>query len=315
MHKIVLSFTISLSALSLNAQIPGISATAAYDDFNSVSDYKTQTNDKAWDEVQNAPSQTSFAYRGIFWPNTNNYSRTRNGDGKITYKVTQAQAEWSALAISFGSYSNTTANKTPYTIDLSNNANLSFTIKNAGDIRFLRVYVEVYDVKDTALTYMSGARQSDFYTWFLGFVEGNSIPLENNTLKNYSIDLKTAVVGEGEFNSTVSTLGNSKFDYSKVKNVKIIIVQHENTGFDGNYQPLALVDYPVEISNFRLGDVSSVITNIEKEETESEGSEVVSVYDSMGQFVATGKMNSLGLEYGKLYIIKSGNKSRKIVMN
>jgi hypothetical protein len=43
--------------------------------------------------------------------------------------------------------------------------------------------------------------------------------------------------------------------------------------------------------------------------------EVVSVYNIMGAFVATGKLAELNLEAGKLYVVKSGNTTRKIVMN
>ncbi len=43
--------------------------------------------------------------------------------------------------------------------------------------------------------------------------------------------------------------------------------------------------------------------------------EVVSVYNIMGAFVATGKLADLNLEAGKLYVVKAGNTTRKIVMN
>ncbi len=48
--------------------------------------------------------------------------------------------------------------------------------------------------------------------------------------------------------------------------------------------------------------------------TSSSSEETVSAYDMLGNFVGTGKIKELGLESGKVYIVKSASQTRKIVM-
>ena len=67
------------------------------------------------------------------------------------------------------------------------------------------------------------------------------------------------------------------------------------------------------LDNLVLADAS--VLGVQDNFITSNKNEVVSVYDIMGKFVATGKLAELNLESGKLYVVKSGNTSRKIVMN
>lgn len=316
MNKTLISTAFSLGiTFFASAQIPGLNSTSAYDDFISVNNYGSFTNDLAWDEISNDPLKDSKAFKGIIWANTPSASGTRAGNGKIEYTINQVQGGWQPLVIYFGTYASISNEKAFYTLDLSRDANFSFAIKNVGNIEKLRVIVQVVDINDTYLSYRSGAQQDDFYYWFLGLDQGQSSAIQKNILTNYSVDLKTAIVGLGNSKEIISPTGNSTFDFTKVKMVLITIVQEANAGDAGNWQPLALVNYPVEISNFRLGDVSNIVTEIDSNEMDYNNKEEVSVYDAMGRFIGTGNLNSLGLEYGKLYMVKSGDKTRRIIIN
>lgn len=72
-----------------------------------------------------------------------------------------------------------------------------------------------------------------------------------------------------------------------------------------------LTDFMFSLTEFNLGNIA---VGLSDEEAFSNNA-LVSVYDMMGSFVATGKLKELGLESGKLYIVRSGNKSKKIIMN
>lgn len=65
--------------------------------------------------------------------------------------------------------------------------------------------------------------------------------------------------------------------------------------------------------NLILSD-KDIITTLD-ETTQLSNNENVSVFDSMGRFVANGKYNDLHLESGKIYLVRSGNKARKLIIN
>ena len=199
---------------------------------------------------------------------------------------------------------------------MSQNAVLSFSFKNAGT-KVVRLSVQVQDIDDTSLVYLKGAVQADYYNWNIGFVQGNAKPaVAPGTTVDFSYDLKDAVVGlPGNI-----VAPNAKFDYSKVKAVLLTVV--DDTPVDPNnvvpakrdYRPKAIKDYPVEFSNFKLGDVMTITSINNEQVTSSSSEEIVSAYDMLGNFVGTGKIKELGLESGKVYIVKSSSQTRKIVM-
>lgn len=57
-----------------------------------------------------------------------------------------------------------------------------------------------------------------------------------------------------------------------------------------------------------------VLTGLD-ETIQISNNEDVSVFDSIGRFISSGKLNELNLESNKLYIVKSGNKARKVIIN
>jgi hypothetical protein len=320
MKKTILSLALVASALFASGQaIPGLSATAAYDDFATTDSYGMETEDTKWDDVTKAPVVGEKAFKGIVWGTKAGVaSSTRLGDGKISYAITQDTGAYEPFVVLFGSYADGASEKF-YSLDLSNDANLSFSIKNAGT-KTVRVSVQVRDVDNNTLVYRSGAAtaiQDDSWQYQLGFVQGETTPLAPSATGNFTYDLKTAIVGSGPNSTTISP--SIAFNYAKVTMVLITVVNHANTNAPSpnpryNYAPFAITDYPIEISDFKLGDVST-ITSVEDNFLAANNNQVVSVYDMMGKFVATGKLKELGLESGKLYVVKSGNKSRKIVMN
>jgi hypothetical protein len=100
------------------------------------------------------------------------------------------------------------------------------------------------------------------------------------------------------------------FDASKVAGFAITLLQAEQIAGDCHFNT-ALTDLSFSITEFNLGNIAVGLT----EDELFNANNTVSVYDMMGSFIATGKLKELNLTSGKLYIVKSGNKSKKIIMN
>lgn len=100
------------------------------------------------------------------------------------------------------------------------------------------------------------------------------------------------------------------FDATKVAGFAITLLQAEQVAGDC-YFNTTLTDLTFALTEFNLGNIAVGLTEDELFNTNN----TVSVYDMMGSFVATGKLKELNLTSGKLYIVKSGNKSKKIIMN
>jgi hypothetical protein len=100
------------------------------------------------------------------------------------------------------------------------------------------------------------------------------------------------------------------FDATKVAGFALTFLQNQQLAGDC-YFKTTLTDLMFSLTEFSLGNTTVGILD----EFITDNNNVVSVYDMMGALVATGKLKELNLVSGKLYIVKSGNKSRKIVMN
>ena len=114
----------------------------------------------------------------------------------------------------------------------------------------------------------------------------------------------------GDQNIKGASAPKTNFDASKVAGFALTFLQNEQLASDC-YFKTALNDLTFSITEFKLGTVTVGLSDEELFNSNA----VVSVYDIMGSFVGTGKVQELGLESGKLYVVKAGNKSRKIVMN
>jgi len=325
MKKLLLSFACASSIGFASAQsVAGLNEKAVYDDFldanpittDVIDQYGYVSTETGWDVVAGAPTPGTFASTGIYWTESDGKNlpfvaaKSRLGDGKIKYTITQGQGKYEPFLVVLGSYAKNGTTESNFTIDLSANAMLTFKVKNAGTKR-IRFSIQVQDLAGNTLVYKkeAGADKPNFYNYNLGFTQGTSLPLAAGATGNYSYDLKDALVGTQPGNVVHTDIA---FDYTKVRAVLFTAVDDAATV---DYQPLAITNYPIEISEFKLGDVSTIVAGITTENVASTSDEVVSVYDIMGKPVASGKMKELNLEIGKLYVVKSGNKSRKIILN
>jgi hypothetical protein len=99
-----------------------------------------------------------------------------------------------------------------------------------------------------------------------------------------------------------------QFDYSQVKAVLLTLVNFKNTGAP-TWQPLPLSNYPISfveyiiIGNIRTSFIDRSLANLKDE--------VVSVYDMVGNLIASGKFSEINLTEGKMYIVKYGNSVKK----
>jgi hypothetical protein len=327
MKKTLLSLAIVSSALFVSAQTPGISTTAAFDDFMTTDPYTATTTELGFDDVTKT-AKTEMATKGIFWwtdavtdPAGFDYSWTR-GTGSLMVKLDKPYGNYDPMGLGFGNYaaSASATTSTPFSIDLSANAVLSITLKAVTDTAQMSVLFQLKDAKGTVL-YIDKAvalEPTAQYKYQVGFADNNKGNYDgakgnlkpNNTAVTFTYDFKNALPGSyPNFEAD-----NSSFDYTKVTELAIFFTNAHQNAADNSYAPFPL-HTSVEITNLKLGDVTSIVAGISSDEVAANNNEVVSVYDMMGKFVATGKLKELGLESGKLYVVKSGNKSRKIVMN
>ena len=93
-------------------------------------------------------------------------------------------------------------------------------------------------------------------------------------------------------------------DFDKVLGIQFNIIVTTNGGAGST---------SILFDNLVLSD-KDVITSLD-ESAQISSNEEISVFDGMGMFVANGKLNELNLESGKLYIVKSGIKARKVIIN
>lgn len=320
MKKTLLSLAFATSTLFASAQIkPGLSDVAVYDDFATVDPYSVETTELSFEDV------TKPAYKGIYWwtddvtdPTDLDYSWTR-GTGSLIMKVDKPYANYKPVGVGFGNYaaSASATSATPFSLDLSSNATLEITLKAAVDTANIDVLFQLKDADGTILYVDKGAltmAETEPYKYQVGLADNNNGSyvgglgklLADNNPVTFTYDFKNALPGAyPNFEKD-----NSTFDFEHVTELSIFFT---NSKQDASYKPLPL-HANIEITNFKLGDVAT-ITGLEDNFLTENRNEVVSVYDMMGKLVATGKLKELGLESGKLYVVKSGNKSRKIVMN
>ncbi|MCX6180606.1 MAG: T9SS type A sorting domain-containing protein [Bacteroidetes bacterium] len=277
MKKILLSvLTLSLAlAGSANAQaqvvVGHLNAIAGYDDFMDGSQYIVGNNDYSHPVIVG----TDTTYRGMYWTeaagtiNGFKAAKTRTGTA-IDYLITQTEGAYEPFLMVFGE--NKTAVK--FTMDLSSNAVVSFSVKNKG-AKTVRFQVQMQDINGTTLAYNPAVigDEAAFYNHNIGYVQGDNAALAPGDIKDFSFDFKTAVVGC--LGNVVGGQGacTTAFDYTKVTGVTFTVVDDANTGAlagtgiatCGSYCPLAITDYPIMISNFKIGKQSSLSVSTVKQ--------------------------------------------------
>jgi len=254
-----------------------ISTTGIIDMFEAKTEHTELTGGK------DCATPTKSTYAGIFWWEDKNAStpfeaiKTRNGDGKLIYTLTQALNAYDAIGFSFGDYCNGT--KTPYAVDLRNNAVLKMNVSAPeSNTTNLEIKFQLKDINGKTLVYNNlvvnnGKIRDDWktgasYRYEIGFNKNHVTQLGQTpvhtdeqvgpgSLKpgdvvNFEFDFANAVTANG----AVIDLDNSTFDYSKVVSLIIIVVNSTDSG-DPSYQPLKFEDQQVIFSGVSLGDVEA----------------------------------------------------------
>lgn len=330
MKKTILTIASLALAFSMNAQ--GISDKAAYDDFKSKSPIAVVTTETSWDTLNNAPG-TAKAYKGIyFWEKAKSggldFSKTRSGNGVLAYTANQAESAYEPSGVGFGEYAKDGV-KTPFTLDLTSNSVVSFTVKNTSSVK-MEFRVALQDINDTTLNAYAvnsdytDATASDLDITGSGFYKNElRIVVEAAASKNVSIDFSKGAhvyykVGEtGCKNVEYATL-NDKFNFAKVKAFTITPLNEEGTG-DGSFPKcwgkVALVSGTYEISNFKIGDQTTIVGVSDEIITEFKSGKVNAYNLSTGALVASGSVEEVAanLENG-VYVFKQGSLTKKVAI-
>ena len=342
MKKILLSIGLVALAMAANAQVAGISKKAVFDNFVdadtsskvSIDEYSVLTDSTKWDDAigpNGSPVLTEKASKGIFWgnhtakvtpPNENfTLTKERKGKGTLKYVVSQDTNVYGPIYLGFGVYASKTLAKKDFLLDLSSNAVVSFSFTNSG-AETVRLSLQLKDVKDSTLMYNKTILADPYLTdptigdnkwkYQIGRVQGETKPVAPGTTVAFTYDFKDALVGR---NKNQVLLATAPFDYSKVKAILITVVNNVQVNPDKqDYRTKPLANYGVEFSNFKLGDTMTILGINNDSASSSSSEEIVSAYDMLGNFVGTGKIKELGLESGRVYIVKSSSETRKIVM-
>lgn len=335
MKKLLLS-GLTFLALATAANAQGISDKAIFDDFKdadsstvgTVEQYAWLTEETKWEDTlnkgQGGPVAGEFASKGSFWTeadgkNDNHFfaTKSRTGNGKLGYVLSQDTGKYGPFLVVFGAYAKN-GTKKEFTLDLSQNANISFSFTNKGT-ETIRLTLQVLDSAGAGLLFDKAAADDldAVYNYNIGFGQkpgSASDPVGPGQTVTFNYDLKDAIIGDG---GKSEVYPDSVFDYSKVKSVLFTVINDKVVSSKtGDYRPIALKNYAVEFSNFKLGDVSTIVTGLENNTLfVNAADEVVTVFDMVGTELAKGKVRDLNLEAGKLYIFKSATgATRKVVI-
>lgn len=284
MKKILL--TLGFAAATLAASAQGVSDVAAYDDFAKEEFYSRETTKLNVDSA--AINKSAAAFEGVFWGKSAvvggfNANFVRNTTNKsIDYTVSTVLGKYEPIWMGFGGYVDAIGGtEKPFTIDLSNNSVLKLTVTNSGPVA-VRFSIQVQDIDDTTLGFISGAEQATFYEYNIGAVQGQSSAIPSLGSVDLEFDLSTCIVsavpvGGGD----PLVLADAKFDYSKVKALLFTVVADENTGdalTGPKWAPLALTDHAISISNLKVGDISTGVAD----ETISTSKQLSNIYNIQG---------------------------------
>ncbi len=319
-----------------------LSTTGACDDFklapnSGTNEYLLETDKPRWSGV---PEPNEKAYMGLFWSETinkNGFSaiKTRSGDGVMRYKITQPKGVYEPITVSFGSYADGNLEK-KFALDLSQNSTLEFTVKNGGKSDSLNILVSLQDINQNDLVFKN---DTDMDTTAIDLYYNYSLQIGNNSgnfsefwtsysinrhtfedvtydggISKFSFDFSKAICGKMkkdpyDGNMYMQPSPGIKFDYSNVTMVKIIVHNY----YDKESDVKDLIDYPIEIYNFRIGS-SVPLLQIQDSKQSDNSDKFYEVYDLMGQKVAEGKESELHLKHEQIYIFKSQHEAFKKVI-
>ncbi|HTF80914.1 MAG TPA: hypothetical protein VL947_04300 [Cytophagales bacterium] len=311
-----------------------VSNTALCEDFedadpntNAIEEYTVATNKVRWE--QGAPNPDEKAYMGLFWTDEVDRDgftakKSRFGNQILAYHITQKDSMYEPFFLVFGSYAEAGLEK-KFTIDLTGDKTVSFDLKNGGDGQ-ISFYTQLEDIHGNSLMFDNNALSQvvgdQTYKYQIGFADDSFYPHWSTNdysyaegKSNFSFDFANAICGITE---SVMIDGSQvkrnvpkpqiAFDYAQVALVKFFV-----SGYINEVQHGDLIDYPIEISNFRMGQVSPV-TILPNQLNPTNSDELFEVYDLMGNFIKKGNEQELVLPGGRLYILKSASKVKKKVV-
>lgn len=175
--------------------------------------------------------------------NNPNFRATLNRDDvakQLDVTITQGQGEYVPFGFSFGDVLN------PPTIDISNDGTFEFEINNSSTDD-LTVSIAIKDINGNLInTYGSASGEPFADAW----IHAISLSIDGGTSKIFAGDFSNgfhADYGAGQYVST--------FDYSKVANIQITVVNKTSTG-PPSYQPLAISNATINLLSARVGDCS-----------------------------------------------------------
>lgn len=329
-------------------QAPGLNAVAAFDDFKDGTvfvpgnnAYSVLTEEIYWNDTTKQAVISKKAYKGIYWWEKGlvglDFAWMRN-DGKLSYSaVNQAESKYEPLGVGFGTYASsaTADTATPFTVDLSNNKKLSLTIANTSttDMEFR---VGLQDINGNMLNGMTRNAAGTELTTEVADANGAyanvymyeilfTIAAGASRTFNYDFDSSSYIyyttltpnsTTECENQGHYKTIATSGFDFTKVKGITITPLNAAGTGigdFPQCWGKLALAAGTFDITDFKLGDVSTIVASISDDVINNFKNEVVTVYNITGSVVATGDIETLNLQSG-FYILKSASKTQKVVI-
>lgn len=317
----------------------------------SNDEYAIVTDKPAW--LYNMPSPYVKASMGAFWTlpaQSADFitSKSRNHDGSLTFNITTTSTLVQPMMLSFGTYAD--GNKeNKFTLDLSNNAVVSFELSNIKNMAS-NLIVELEDIHGNTLRLDKKVLLEETKEYYGHYQIGIPVHLvdladnkingilvnsqnalatsakylpdfapKSNEVHKFYYDFKNAICGKFEKIAldkccvdslyTVVPKPELHFDYKQVALVKLMRITNDPNDLvtDGN-------DYSFTISNFKMGAVDYTV-GIENEMSERFENEVFKVYDMQGAFVAEGAWNQLRLDAMQLYILKSKQRTFKLLVN
>ena len=291
MKKLLLSALAVGSALAMNAQ--GICNKSAYDDFKTTEEYSYLVDDNGTPD--NFDDDT---YKGIFWWQDEDVSTdfessyTRAGNGKLVYTLHQEAKAYEPFGVGFGNDGPNGTGGDDFTVDLSDDANVSFTITNpATNDETIEVKVAIQDVNGITLGFDKSATvDGDLYLYEIGATSegkyGTGFLNTGNVVKSiapgesfdFSYDFKNATAvmydenptdANGCDNLPVYQCGDPAtgtgdcFDYTQVKALTITVVNTDAGIYGTAAQCYSKDEFDgtVELTEVKIGDTEGECIN------------------------------------------------------
>ena len=325
MKKTILTVAFAASALFASAQgIKSMSPGYAVDNFKTTTEVSDAVDNNLGiffykDSINTAIPTDSLKVgdvRTIKGTGTYSQKTVRLGNGSLDFTYSQPYNKFINTGFQVGKGKSIDIATNPkFKIEIASSSNEDIYFK----INLKDAMGNILDSKGS-----SAKKSGDWYKDEFGFILGstgaslssNASPVLTSAITISNSAGKATITfnfgGGYRANYGTGKADSTSFDFTKVSEVQLTPLSNKQNDKDGSYDRFSLKAATFAISYVGLGDF---VTSINEDATISNSNEVVSVYDMMGKFVATGKLNELGLEAGKLYVVKSGNKSRKIVMN